>query len=334
MITKTREHIINYIKANKQVRVRDLVRVLNLSSVAIHKQLKKLLASGQLRKIGQAPTVFYVLQQQRETGLPIIVSEKTQSSIDKNYVYITPQGELLYGLDGFTRWTENTQQSDKISHLAELYVSTLFQYERYRSSQGWIDATFKLTDTFPRQYLDKLLYADFYSFPQFGKTKLGTLMLYAKQSQSRELAGIVCSETKLLVAAIIDHFKIDAVAYIPPSIPRTMQLMSELASGFAITRPHIELVKTRTGKIIVAQKSLEKLAERVVNAQNTIFLKNTKLPFNNILLIDDAVGSGATMNETAKKIKDIFITAGQPAKTIIGFAVVGSFKGFEVIREV
>jgi len=51
--------------------------------------------------------------------------------------------------------------------------------------------------------------------------------------------------------------------------------------------------------------------------------------FTSVLLIDDAVGSGATLNETAKKLK----LSGM-AKKVIGFAIVGSMKGFEVIREV
>ena len=55
-----------------------------------------------------------------------------------------------------------------------------------------------------------------------------------------------------------------------------------------------------------------------------------KTPFDNILLIDDAVGSGATLNETAAQIKRKKLCHGK----IIGLAVVGSFKGFDVISEV
>ena len=51
--------------------------------------------------------------------------------------------------------------------------------------------------------------------------------------------------------------------------------------------------------------------------------------FNNILLIDDAVGSGATLNEIAKQLKNKNI-----AKSITGRALVVSFKGFDVISEV
>jgi predicted amidophosphoribosyltransferase len=53
------------------------------------------------------------------------------------------------------------------------------------------------------------------------------------------------------------------------------------------------------------------------------------IKYNKVLLIDDAVGSGATLNETAKKIKDLKI-----AREVIGLAITGSFKDFAVISEV
>ena len=42
------------------------------------------------------------------------------------------------------------------------------------------------------------------------------------------------------------------------------------------------------------------------------------------------IGSGATLNETARKIRERKICKGK----IIGLAIVGSFKGFDVISEV
>ena len=47
-----------------------------------------------------------------------------------------------------------------------------------------------------------------------------------------------------------------------------------------------------------------------------------------ILIIDDAIGSGATINEIAVKIKDKKL-----ANKITGLAITGSYKGFEVISE-
>lgn len=57
---------------------------------------------------------------------------------------------------------------------------------------------------------------------------------------------------------------------------------------------------------------------------------NDRGGYNNILLIDDAIGSGATLNETAAQIKNKGICKGK----IIGLAITGSFKGFDVISEV
>ncbi len=82
--------------------------------------------------------------------------------------------------------------------------------------------------------------------------------------------------------------------------------------------------------MIVAQKSLSTLQERITNARETIFFMNQHASFDHILLIDDAVGSGATMNETARKFKE----TDSGIQKVIGFGLVGSFKGFDVIREV
>ena len=78
----------------------------------------------------------------------------------------------------------------------------------------------------------------------------------------------------------------------------------------------------------IAGKTLNKLSHRIKNAEKTIFVDDNR-KFNKVLLIDDAVGSGSTLNETAKKIKEQGIS-----DNVIGLAVVGSFSGFEVISEV
>ena len=47
-----------------------------------------------------------------------------------------------------------------------------------------------------------------------------------------------------------------------------------------------------------------------------------------VLIIDDACGSGATINEVAKKLKNL------NAKKVYGYSIVGSYKGFDIISEV
>jgi len=93
--------------------------------------------------------------------------------------------------------------------------------------------------------------------------------------------------------------------------------------------PHIDLVKAYAGEVRIAQKSLSKIEERLENARKTIFVNHRVVNYQSVLIIDDEVDSGATLNETAKKLKE-----DSGVKEVYGFAVVGSLKGFPVIKEV
>ena len=88
-------------------------------------------------------------------------------------------------------------------------------------------------------------------------------------------------------------------------------------------------IKKIKSDVAVPQKSLSKLVDRIENARHSIVVSEASI-HENILLIDDAVGSGATMNETARQIRERGICQGK----IIGLAIVGSYKGFDVISEV
>ncbi len=330
-LQSTPDLILNEIKYHDGVRAYDLQKKLQLSNVTIHKHLKKLVAQGILQKRGKPPLVLYVLTPKQQTvtftARASILSADTAEYISAHYLYITPLGEMVYGIDGFREWLRSIKDEEKFVTLAKEYVQTSQKAEAHRSDKGWIDATEKLKTTFSSNNIKKLYYADFYSIPKFGKTKLGQLVLYAKQSQNKELIDLIIQQVKPIIEKIIEIHHIDTIVFIPASVPRRIQFMQEFADKLTIPLRTFQLIKSYKGDIIVAQKSLSKLEERIMNARDTIFTKSS-LPIiaDNVLLIDDAVGSGATLNETAKKL--------QPSGTIIGFAIVGSIKGFEVIREV
>lgn len=105
--------------------------------------------------------------------------------------------------------------------------------------------------------------------------------------------------------------------------------MNYLKDTLNVPLPEIKLVKAYKGDVRVPQKSLRSLKERVLNAESTIYIKDVAPTFKRTLLIDDAVGSGSTLNETAKKLKEQGVS-----REVIGYAIVGSYKGFEVINEV
>lgn len=329
MMTDTKTRIISYIRTNDQARVKDLVDHLGIGNVAVHRHLKALVELGKLTKAGGAPKVFYRLSTPSAQNRQVLES-KTNRLLDKYYAYVDPTGQFLTGIAGFTRWAASVHKANQIDGLLARYVKDREDLGRFLTSQGWIDASDNLRRTFrPDMSLDGVYYLDFYSLPTFGKTRLGSLVLYAKQSENKPLIQQAADESRDVINQLIAKLGIDAVGYIPHSILRKIQFLKEFSSRLNLPLPKIELTKAYSGQIRVAQKTLGKLEERIKNARETIFVEGLSAKYNRVFLIDDAVGSGATFNETAKKLKQMGL-----AKQVYGFAVVGSLKGFEVIREV
>lgn len=213
--------------------------------------------------------------------------------------------------------------------MAMEYVQARTQANVFVNRFGYINATERIKNVFPKTALDRLYYVDFYSLPKFGKTRLGQLVLYAKQAQKIALVEEIVPQFRHVILDLIKRYKIDAIGFVPPTIPRKYQFQKEMEKLIKVRLHKIELVKAYIGDVPIAQKTLSKLEDRVTNAQGSIFLKDESKKYKNVMLIDDAVGSGATLNETAKKLKRSGV-----AKKVIGLAVVGSYKGFDVIREI
>jgi biotin operon repressor len=321
---KTSEKIVHYISNKGQATGHELAQVLGITTRAVRKQLNTLFSGGKIYRIGKPPKVFYRISDEAKVKNTDTVSESLKKIINENYLVITPSGEQKEGWDGFTYWCD--KQKLPVEKTAIEYEHTLTKYAPYKKD-GLIDGLYKIKHTFDHIYLDKVFYLDFYSIERFGKTRLGQLLLYAKQSQNKDLIHELVVQIKPKIDMLLKKFTIDAVGFIPPTVRREVQLMKELERQLNLSVPSVNLVKVKT-PIAVPQKTLTKLEDRVENAKNTIVVDDTH-SYDTLLLIDDALGSGSTLNETAQKIKRQGL-----AKTIIGLAITGSFSGFEVISEV
>lgn len=327
---KTSDKIVTYLVQKGNATGKELYDHLGtITARAVRKQLKSMLEKGIVRKMGKPPKVFYTLSSFtniRAGSLPPSeISRETQRVIDERYLYISPAGIVSHGVEGFREWCAKTNQ--EVVKTADEYVRTLRKYDAFRTD-NLIDGMSKLRNTFATVYLDRLYYMDFYSIERFGKTKLGQMLLYAKQSQDRSLIRSLVTEIQPKVHAILNMFDIDGVLFVPPTVKREVQFMRELEQDLQLRARRVPISKIKT-PIIVPQKTLSKLDDRVENARNTLVVEGSGT-YGNILLIDDAVGSGATLNETAAQIKKRGMCRG----LLIGLAITGSFKGFDVISEV
>jgi len=321
---KTSGKILKYIEDKGQATGNELADYLAITPRAVRKQLNNLLKKNKLYKAGRPPKVFYFLFEEKSKADVVRINPEIKKLIDKNFLLITPSGEREEGFPGFVYWCD--KQKLPVEKTALEYEKTFKKYIRYKKD-GLIDGMYKIKHTFDRVFVDKVFYLDFYSIERFGKTKLGQMLLYAKQSQSRTLIKELIDHIKPRIISLVKEFNIDAVGFIPPTVKREIQLMKELERQLDLSTPTINLVKVKT-TVAVPQKTLNKLEDRIENAKRTIVVDSTR-KYGTVLLIDDALGSGATLNETARKIKDQNL-----AENIIGLAITGSFSGFEVISEV
>lgn len=324
MNEKTSEKIIKYIEHKGQATGNELARYLTITARAVRKQLGNLLEKGKLYKIGKPPRVFYLVTEEKKQTDAIHIDPKIKKLIDENFLVITPAGEREEGFKGFVYWCN--KQKLPVEKTALEYEKTFKKYISYKKD-GLIDGMYKMKHTFDAVFVDKVFYIDFYSIERFGKTKLGQLLLYAKQSQNKTLIKELVDRIRPQILSLIEKFETEAVGFIPPTVKRETQLMKELERQLNLPIPTINLVKVKT-PVAVPQKTLNKLEDRIENAKSTMVVNDTK-KYQRILLVDDALGSGATLNEIAQKIKNQKV-----AKTIICLAITGSFSGFEVISEV
>ena len=324
---KTSEKIIKYISEHDQARGKELADFLDITDRAVRKHLKVLLDNGILTKIGKPPQVFYLIKQKKNSSFvdKTTVGEETIKTIDQNFLYISPQGVKIDGWNGFVEWCQKGRFAP-IDKAVE-YISIYKKYNLLKH-EGLISGKQKIIKTFKdKNCLNNVFYTDFYAWEIFGKTRIGQLLLYAKQSQSKAMIKDLILEIKPIIENFIKKKNIDAVGFIPATVKREVQFMKVFQEILNLKLPIIEIKKAKT-EIITPQKTLNKLQDRIENATNTIFVTEKK-QYKNILLLDDAMGSGATLNQVACKIKKVV-----EAKNVYGLALTGSIKGFDVISEV
>ena len=268
--------------------------------------------------------------------------EEFAQSVDflaQNYFYISPDGNIFIGDQGLIEWADKLNPDLGFQEYAKMrleYIDTMHKYNKYLSPNGLIDATNKFHLTFPDyDDIEKVFYCDFYAIERFGKTKLGNLMFYGKQSQNKFLIRQVLEIVKPRIIDFIKQNNINAVAFVPPTIARETQFMCEMLKFLDLNIPIIKMKKL-VNQVAVPQKTIKNADDRILNAENIVVEMNPS--YENVLILDDAVGSGSTFAVVARKLRKKKVALGK----IFALAVVGSSngvtdnakKGYEVIGEV
>ena len=316
--------VFEYIQKYAPVRPVEIVTGLGLSKKNTYKHLSKLLKSRRIQKVSNKGKVFYSIYK----DFPIVSDSLNREDliIEKKYIYVSPSGEIIRGINGFSEWTQKNGLS--FEKEKQLYVKRLKELNKVKKNQ-LLSGKGKVLSGNDDLDIDELFFSDFYTFDHFGKTMLGQLVYVAKGSQNIDLIYEIVSYIRPAISFIIEKYNIQNICFIPPTIDRKIQIMDILEDALSLKLDKIRIEKV-SNKTKIAQKTLKKLEDRIINASSTISVRPNQKINGNVLIIDDATGSGATLNETSKKIR---IIADKKIK-IIGYSIVGSYKGFDVISEV
>lgn len=313
---------------NSYLTILNLAKAWGLNVSSAKKYIKEFVDSGLISKQGLPPKK--IIYSYNSLNKKYNFSKEQEDVINKYYIYLSPDGRILKGIAGFIYWAENKSNRKDVELLAQEYLDTRNKYYKNNKSVFLIDASDKLEQVFSGHInLKKLFHRDFDALPVFGKTYLSQMIRIAKSGQENNaVMSDIVSSIQLSIDAIISEYDIKAIGFIPPTIARKNQLMSFLAKKLKFNLPLILIEKIKSFAP-VQQKSLKKIEDRILNAKKTIAVKESD-KYENVLLIDDVTGSGATLNETAQKLIEQGI-----AKNIYGFTITGSAKAgvFDIISE-
>jgi hypothetical protein len=321
-----KDKILQYLILKGEATPSEIAESTGFSRQYVQRKLLDLLDQKQLIKIGKPPLVFYQIIEKPKDQTEENVDEADRQFLEGQFIEITEDGRLLEGLEAFAYWCQK-RKVPVVKTISE-YRQTIEKYNQFVDNDGFINGTEKIKTTkgIDKLHLNALYYLDFYAIERFGKTLMGQLLHFAKQGQNKKLSLRLIQLSSQKINRLIQILKVDAVGFIPPTIRRDVQFMTMLEKNLQIDVPQIKLIKVK-GEIVVPQKALSKIEDRILNARRSIVTSESK-KYNRILLIDDAVGSGATLNETAGKLKLKGV-----ATEVFGVAITGSYKGFEVITE-
>src|SRR5690606_12372830 len=199
-----KEKIIQLFEERNELSVVEIANELLVSKQMIHLVLNQLMESNEVEKFGKTPKTIY--RKKTESTKPKItydISETENQFLSDNFLLISETGKLMKGADGFVEWC--VKRNLPIEKTVDEFIQTREKYNQYFDDNGLLSGLNKIKDTkgFDEIYLDEILYLDFYAIERFGKTKLGTILHYAKQGQNKMLMKMLIDEIKPKINIIV-----------------------------------------------------------------------------------------------------------------------------------
>ena len=303
-MTPLQRRILTLLKDRDTLRPTEMMSLLGVSRTALYEALRYLVEREYLVRSGSRPYVLYSL-------VPDF-SEDIQDS----FLYRSVSGELLFGMKGFRVWSKERFPSLSFEEKIRLYESSYATYmtDRVHGFQFSVPKLVAITptafsslhclDTYQIQVAEEKKRTKPAVLLDAAKTDIPSLKRYP---QAYGVFSEYLTSSVKSILSFLETFEVGGIAFVPPTRRRHTQFMRLLEREFfrwnsrAITRVTIER-NFNSSSVRLEQKSISSTKGRIENARTTYRVAPLANPHKTVLLVDDLVGSGATMNEVARKL--------------------------------
>ncbi len=303
----------------------DLQQALGISASVVHGHLRFLLREGFVEKVGSAPRVCYIVRK-----------ESAADAVNEHFVFQDSLGKLHHGMDGFRLWSQQGLKKMSFEEKIALYADRISVMQSNRKG-FFFDLTGKLQkvkDVGEDVYLKELASLSLRTLQDFGRTKMGVYMDVVKgigtsTAAVMDIMDMILDFSVPLIIAYAKKHQVNAVGFISPTRKRQNQIMTFLEKRFRkgpLRVAAVDIKKIR-GPIFREQKTIRDLRDRIHNANRTFQISPYSHVHNykRILLVDDFVGSGTTLNQVAKMLRQSGF-----AGEVFGLGVVGEERGYSI----
>ncbi len=313
--------ISKYIQDNTWATIKELVHFFNVTSMTIHRHMKILLSQSIIIKKWKTPYVKYYIKE-KETPSIHIFSPNDKRLLQHEWYQISKTWEELLWVKWFITRCETRKQSPEKAF--QRWKKSIFYIDSITTPYGII-ATKKL-ENYEWSTLEELIYGHIYALPEFGKTTYGTWMEIAKTYPSTDIFSQLIDAIQQPLKQLIKEKNIDALCFARPTANRSLQIMDYLEKTLFPEIPRIKVQKKPW--YFPPQKTLKKREDRIVNAKTSFEVIKNQQKYAHVLIIDDAVWSGATLVEIWNKIREAGF-----AEKVTGFSIIWTANGiFEEIK--
>jgi len=313
--------ILQLLSTHHTLRPAEINRVTNFSRQHIHATLKSLLNSGQIIRKGRSPRTYYSLakpgSQSSETVLQL--TDQQRETLQSDFLIVKKEGHQVTGVKAVCDYAQDRNEDPQL--IAEEFIKSREKQRAHLDldDSGAADQIELLEekDAIDVGVIERFNFADYNVVGAYGHTATAKKLYTAKHSGNALMQLQLFRETERQIHEVIEEYGIDAVAFIPGCTSQGKALMNRWKEALDLPLPHVNLVRAIEENPL-SQDRISLQSDRELAAEGTLAVSDHRR-FQHVLLLDDEVLSGTTIQHAAHSIKE-----SEVAETVSAYALIFS----------